>query len=193
MTRWSPRTPPAWMTCRAARESEPPAYGGRHSYWRRGLRIEPLRGNVDSRLRRFDAGELDAIVLACAGLIRLGLESRIAARINSKVCLPAVAQGVIGIECRGSDQRVLQLLSVLARLCPPAGRQLPITHRGACQTRGRHLAARWLGGGARRLETAARQPIGQCRPSCRSRSVAGRAYSGRRRGPAAGAATRRLI
>ena len=67
------------------------------------LRIEALRGNVDTRLRRLDAGEMDAIVLACAGLIRLGLESRITARLDPKVCLPAVAQGVIGIECRGAD------------------------------------------------------------------------------------------
>jgi len=102
------------------------------------LRIEPLRGNVDSRLRRFDAGELDAIVLACAGLIRLGLESRIAARINSRVCLPAVAQGVIGIECRGSDQRVLQLLSVLedtaTRIAMDAERAFARRLGGSCQS-----------------------------------------------------------
>ena len=67
------------------------------------LRIEPLRGNVDTRLRRLDAGELDAIVLACAGLTRLGLESRIAARLDPRVSLPAVGQGVIGIECRTDD------------------------------------------------------------------------------------------
>jgi hydroxymethylbilane synthase len=102
------------------------------------LRIESLRGNVDSRLRRFDAGELDAIVLACAGLIRLGLESRIAARIDSKVCLPAVAQGVIGIECRGSDQRVLQLLSVLehtaTRTVMDAERAFAHRLGGSCQS-----------------------------------------------------------
>jgi hydroxymethylbilane synthase len=102
------------------------------------LRVEPLRGNVDSRLRRFDAGELDAIVLACAGLIRLGLESRIAARINSRVCLPAVAQGVIGIECRGSDQRVLQLLSVLehtaTRIAMNAERAFARRLGGSCQS-----------------------------------------------------------
>jgi hydroxymethylbilane synthase len=102
------------------------------------LRIESLRGNVDSRLRRFDAGELDAIVLACAGLIRLGLESRIAARIDSKVCLPAVAQGVIGIECRRSDQRVLQLLSVLehtaTRTVMDAERAFAHRLGGSCQS-----------------------------------------------------------
>jgi hydroxymethylbilane synthase len=102
------------------------------------LRIESLRGNVDSRLRRFDAGELDAIVLACAGLIRLGLESRIAARIDSEVCLPAVAQGVIGIECRDSDQRVLQLLSVLehraTRTVMDAERAFAHRLGGSCQS-----------------------------------------------------------
>jgi len=77
------------------------------------LKVETLRGNVDTRLRRLDAGEMDAIVLACAGLIRLGWESRISARLDPKVCLPAVAQGVIGIECRDADVRTLGLVSVL--------------------------------------------------------------------------------
>jgi hydroxymethylbilane synthase len=102
------------------------------------LRIEPLRGNVDSRLRRFDAGELDAIVLACAGLIRLGLESRISARIDTKICLPAVAQGVIGIECRGSDQRALELLSALnhraTRIVMDAERAFAHRLGGSCQS-----------------------------------------------------------
>ena len=102
------------------------------------LRIEPLRGNVDSRLRRFDAGESDALVLACAGLIRLGLESRISARLDAGICLPAVAQGVIGIECRGSDQRVLQLLSVLehtaTRIVMDAERAFAHRLGGSCQS-----------------------------------------------------------
>ena len=69
------------------------------------LRIEALRGNVDTRLRRLDGGELDAIILACAGLIRLGWESRITARLEPAECLPAVSQGIIGIECRVNDER----------------------------------------------------------------------------------------
>src|SRR5258708_33853784 len=56
---------------------------------------------------------LDAIVLACAGLIRLGLESRITARLDPKVCLPAVTQGVIGIECRQNDSRTVDFLRPL--------------------------------------------------------------------------------
>jgi len=77
------------------------------------LSIEILRGNVDTRLRRLDAGELDAIVLACAGLIRLGLEARITTRLGPEISLPAVGQGVIGIECRTEDSRMRALLAPL--------------------------------------------------------------------------------
>jgi hydroxymethylbilane synthase len=71
------------------------------------LKIHALRGNVNTRLRRLDEGELDAIVLACAGLERLGWESRITARLDPKVSLPAVGQGVIGIECRATIRAAL--------------------------------------------------------------------------------------
>jgi hydroxymethylbilane synthase len=77
------------------------------------LRIEALRGNVDTRLRRLDDGGLDAIILACAGLIRLGWESRITARLSARECLPAVSQGIIGIECREADAHARPLLECL--------------------------------------------------------------------------------
>ena len=77
------------------------------------LTIEPLRGNVDTRLRRLESGELDAIVLACAGLVRLGYESRIDARLDPRNMLPAVGQGAIGIECRADDTRARELLRAL--------------------------------------------------------------------------------
>ncbi len=102
------------------------------------LRIEALRGNVDTRLRRHDAGEMDAIVLACAGLTRLGLESRITARLDPKLCLPAVAQGVIGIECRAADERTLGLVSVLnhhdTRVAMEAERAFAHRLGGSCQS-----------------------------------------------------------
>jgi hydroxymethylbilane synthase len=102
------------------------------------LRIEALRGNVDTRLRRLDAGEMDAIVLACAGLIRLGLESRITARLDPTVSLPAVAQGVIGIECRGADLRTLELVTVLnhpaTRIAMDAERAFAHRLGGSCQS-----------------------------------------------------------
>jgi hydroxymethylbilane synthase len=102
------------------------------------LRIEALRGNVDTRLRRLDAGEMDAIVLACAGLIRLGLESRITARLDPAISLPAVAQGVIGIECRGVDSRTLELVTVLnhpaTRIAMDAERAFAHRLGGSCQS-----------------------------------------------------------
>ena len=102
------------------------------------LRIQTLRGNVDTRLRRLDGGDLDAIVLACAGLIRLGLEARITARLDPKICLPAVAQGVIGIECRGADERTLALVSVLnheaTRRTTDAERAFAHRLGGSCQS-----------------------------------------------------------
>ena len=78
------------------------------------LRIEPLRGNVNTRLAKLDAGEYDAIILAAAGLIRLGFESRIRDCIDPVDSLPAIGQGAIGIECRLDDERVHQLIAPLA-------------------------------------------------------------------------------
>jgi hydroxymethylbilane synthase len=102
------------------------------------LRIESLRGNVDTRIRKLDAGGMDAIVLACAGLIRLGLESRITTRLDPKVCLPAVTQGVIGIECRRSDTRTLSLLEALehapTRKVMDAERAFAARLGGSCQS-----------------------------------------------------------
>jgi hydroxymethylbilane synthase len=102
------------------------------------LRIEALRGNVDTRLRKLDAGEMDAIVLACAGLIRLGLAARIAARLDPKISLPAVSQGVIGIECRTDDARTRTLLHVLdhaaTRIAMDAERAFAQRLGGSCQS-----------------------------------------------------------
>ena len=102
------------------------------------LRVEALRGNVDTRLRKLDAGGMDAIVLACAGLVRLGLESRITARLDPTVCLPAVTQGVIGIECRSSDARTLECLGALedapTRKVMEAERAFAARLGGSCQS-----------------------------------------------------------
>jgi len=102
------------------------------------LKIETLRGNVDTRLRRLDAGEMDAIVLACAGLIRLGLEPRITERLDPKICLPSVAQGVIGVECRNDDAATRALLGVLnhpaTRVALDAERAFAHRLGGSCQS-----------------------------------------------------------
>jgi hydroxymethylbilane synthase len=77
------------------------------------LEIAPLRGNVNTRLRKLDDGEFDAIILAAAGLIRLGFGARIRAPIDAADSLPAIGQGAIGIECRSDDDRVHRLIAPL--------------------------------------------------------------------------------
>ena len=78
------------------------------------LQIGFLRGNVNTRLAKLDAGGFDAIILACAGLKRLGFDDRIGAAIDEDFLLPAGGQGAVGIEYRETDSRVAQLLAPLA-------------------------------------------------------------------------------
>ena len=80
---------------------------------RSDLEIVPLRGNVDTRLRRAEEGRVDAIILACAGLLRLGWADRITERLAIEQCLPAVGQGALAIECREDDAAVGGLLGEL--------------------------------------------------------------------------------
>ena len=102
------------------------------------LQIHALRGNVNTRLRRLDDGELDAIVLACAGLVRLGWEARITARLDTSVSLPAVSQGVIGVECRIDDAATRSLLACLehapTRIAMDAERAFSGRLGGSCQS-----------------------------------------------------------
>jgi len=77
------------------------------------LRIEPLRGNLDTRLRKLDDGQYDAIVLAAAGLLRLGLADRIRQRFEPQQMLPAAGQGALGIEVRASDDALRGRLATL--------------------------------------------------------------------------------
>ncbi|MEO1575564.1 MAG: hydroxymethylbilane synthase [Pseudomonadota bacterium] len=77
------------------------------------LQLKPLRGNVDTRLAKLDAGDYDAIILAAAGLKRLGFGERIAQFIETDVSLPAAAQGAVGIECRSDAADVTERIAVL--------------------------------------------------------------------------------
>jgi hydroxymethylbilane synthase len=77
------------------------------------LRIEPLRGNLDTRLRKLDEGHYDAIVLAAAGLVRLGLSARIRTRFDAAQMLPAAGQGALGIEVRQDDAELREALATL--------------------------------------------------------------------------------
>ncbi len=105
------------------------------------LKILDLRGNVNSRLRKLDEDSYDAIILAAAGLIRLGFNERITQFIDTDTSLPAIGQGAVGIECRSDDARVNALLA-------------PLNHR---PTQIRVLAERAMNN---RLEGGCQVPIG---------------------------------
>lgn len=83
------------------------------NYLRPDLRIKEVRGNVDTRLRKLDAGDYDAIILAAAGLRRLGFTERISAALEPIEMLPAVGQGALGIETRSDDKLTIELLTTL--------------------------------------------------------------------------------
>ena len=101
------------------------------------LQLIDLRGNVNTRLAKLDADEYDAIVLACAGLQRLGFDSRIRSRLIAPEWLPAVAQGAIAVECRAEDETTTQLLAVLdhapTRQCVGVERAMNLRLAGSCQ------------------------------------------------------------
>lgn len=101
------------------------------------LDIRSLRGNVGTRLSKLDNGDYDAIILASAGLIRLGLADRIASFIEVEQSLPAAGQGAVGIECRTDDVQVKQLLAPLADAeticCVLAERAMNNRLQGGCQ------------------------------------------------------------
>jgi hydroxymethylbilane synthase len=101
------------------------------------LVIEPLRGNINTRLAKLDAGEFDAIILAAAGLMRLDFHARIRNRLTPEESLPAIGQGAIGIECRTDDERVNALVAPLhhAATADRVLAERAINHRlmGGCQ------------------------------------------------------------
>lgn len=101
------------------------------------LLIKSLRGNLDTRLKKLDAGEYDAIILAAAGLIRLGLENRIKAVLTAEQSLPAPGQGALGIELLSGDAAMAQVVAPLndpeTAFCVRAERALSRALGGSCQ------------------------------------------------------------
>lgn len=138
------------------------------------LRIEPLRGNLDTRLRKLDEGQYDAIVLAAAGLKRLGLESRIRTAFEPDTMLPAAGQGALGIEVRADRGDLIELLAPLSKLsdwlATAAERAVSRAMGGSCSM---PLAAhaRWQGGAGLRIDAAWGDPEGRA-PLVRVHSVA---------------------
>ncbi len=125
------------------------------------LHLLDLRGNVNTRLAKLDAGDYDAIVLACAGLQRLGFESRIRARLDAPAWLPAPAQGAIAVECRDDAPELRALFAALdhapTRRCVEAERAMNRALHGSChvpvaafaQEEGASLRLRGLVGSAK--------------------------------------------
>lgn len=103
----------------------------------RGARFQPVRGNVDTRMRKLDAGEFDAIVLAVAGMKRLGFASRISAPIPHADCIPAPGQGIVAIETRADDGPTRAHVEAIdhrpTAACFDAERTLVATLGGGCQ------------------------------------------------------------
>ena len=103
-----------------------------------GLEVRPLRGNVNTRLRKLDEGQYDAIILAAAGLKRLGFGSRIASLLDPEESLPAVGQGALALECRADRQDVIAALAPLAdvqtTLAVTAERAFSRALSGSCHT-----------------------------------------------------------
>ncbi|MCB1868656.1 MAG: hydroxymethylbilane synthase [Gammaproteobacteria bacterium] len=101
------------------------------------LKIKSLRGNVNTRLSKLDEGRFDAIILASAGLKRLGFKKRITTLLEPEQSLPAIGQGAIGIECRTDDERVNSLVAPLhdleTALCVVAERAMNNRLMGGCQ------------------------------------------------------------
>ncbi len=130
------------------------------------LDIVPLRGNVDTRLRKVTEGECDAIVLAYAGLVRLGLADKATEILSAEVSLPAVGQGALGIECREDDERTLEVLARLhdreTATCVAAERGVLLALEGDCKTPIGSFAERiGTGGNELRLRAFLAKPTGE--------------------------------
>lgn len=104
--------------------------------WRPDLRIKPIRGNVDTRLRKLNEGYADALILACAGVKRLGLNAPNLSPIPINIILPAAGQGALGVECHEDNYELLVLLASLedrySRVCVDAERAFTRTLDAGC-------------------------------------------------------------
>ena len=139
------------------------------------LKIEPLRGNVNTRLRKLDEGQYAAIILAAAGLKRLGFGSRIAALLEPEDSLPAPGQGALALECRSDRVNILAALAPFADfgttladhrrafVLPCAWRQLPHAACGVCRMGRRHAVAARPARRPRRTGHPARGRRSRCR------------------------------
>ena len=101
------------------------------------LVVKPVRGNVGTRLRKLDSGEYDALIMASAGLKRLGLEERIREIISDEISLPSPGQGALGLECLANDEKTREAVAFIndeqTRACCLAERAVSRALGGSCQ------------------------------------------------------------
>ncbi len=111
--------------------------GAQVQHFRPDLEIVPLRGNVDTRLKKLRRGDFHAIVLAAAGIGRLGLKDQISQVIPTEMILPAIGQGALGIEVRRDNRKVIEILSIMnhgpTAVCVRAERAFLKKLEGGCQ------------------------------------------------------------
>jgi len=166
------------------------------------LAIRPLRGNVETRIAKLDRGDYAGIVLAAAGLVRLGLAARIRSTLSVDESLPAAGQAALGVECLAARGDLLKLLGPLedaaTGACVRAERQVNLALGGSCTIPlgayaeitggcGRYDAAARAGGFARRQAYGARRRRGGSTRGRGARSAGGRAAArARRRGDSGG-------
>lgn len=144
------------------------------AHYRPDLRFRPIRGNVETRLAKLVSEGFDAIVLAGAGLLRLGLEERATQWLPTAICLPAAGQGIIGVQARAGDTTTLDLLAPLnsaaSAVCALAERSALAALGGGCQTPIGLLAR--LEGESLVVEGALADPSGEpCYRACVSGSA----------------------
>ncbi|MDQ6743179.1 MAG: hydroxymethylbilane synthase [Candidatus Dormibacteraeota bacterium] len=151
------------------------------------LRHRPLHGNVDTRLRKLDGGEADALVLAAAGLERLGSTARIDARLDAALVPPAPGQGALAVQCRAADSKVRELLARIdradVRLAVNAERWVLEATGGTCRSPVGALAA--VSDGRLRLLAGAAAPDGSARHTVALESAATEEAGARLAGQAA--------
>jgi hydroxymethylbilane synthase len=108
------------------------------AHYRPGLAFAPIRGNVDTRLRKLQEQQYDAIVLAGAGLIRLGMQSQVTQRLPVEICVPAPGQGILAVQTREDAAEVIRLVQAVASddslICATAERSALHCLGGGCQT-----------------------------------------------------------
>jgi len=128
------------------------------------LRFQDLRGNLDTRIKRLEAGDYDAIVLACAGLSRLGWEDKIRQRLDVGICVPAFGQGVLALECCIERRDVVDILE---KACDADAKLSAETERTLMKA---------LGGGCKTALAALAEPVPE---GMRIRAVVGDHHTGR--------------